>query len=294
MNHRSAGDLLAALTIIAERAGKEILAYYVKAAEDGGIEVRQKADSSPVTVADEAAETLILEALAKLTPDIPIVSEEAASAGYLPDVSGGRFWLVDPLDGTKEFISHNGEFTVNIALVENGRPTAGVVHAPALAMTWAGAQANAGSWAGSGAADGATTDRATTEGGGADVGGAPTATFSEPGKETMAIRARAIPEDGATVIASRRHGSGAELDAFLANYTVKDRVTAGSSLKFCLVAAARADLYPRFGRTMEWDTAAGHAVLLAAGGTVETLDGQTLAYGKPGFENPHFVAKGVG
>ncbi len=266
MSQRDAEDLLSVLKLIAERAGKEILAYYVEAEEGNGPEVRHKADSSPVTDADEAAEAFILEALAKLTPDVPVVSEEAASAGHLPDVSGGRFWLVDPLDGTREFLSHNGEFTVNIALVESGRPVAGVVHAPALAMTWLGAQPDEG--------------RAI-------------ARFSETDNETMEINARALPDEGATVIASRRHGSGDQIDEFLAGYTVKDRITAGSSLKFCLVANGRADLYPRFGRTMEWDTAAGHAVLLAAGGRVETVDGASLSYGKPGFENPHFIAYGA-
>jgi 3'(2'), 5'-bisphosphate nucleotidase len=284
---QDAEDLLAVLKLIAERAGKEILAYYVAAGEGDGPKVREKADSTPVTDADEAAEAFILEALAKLTPDIPVVSEEAASAGYLPDVSGGRFWLVDPLDGTREFLSRNGEFTVNIALVQDGRPVAGVVHAPALAMTWSGAQGGIGSGVRTGT--GGTADRPAV------------AEFSETDKETMAIRVRAFPADGITVIASRRHGSGDLLDGFLKDYTVKDRVSAGSSLKFCLVASGRADLYPRFGRTMEWDTAAGHAVLLAAGGTVETAaggdvattPGQPLTYGKPGFENPFFIAKGA-
>ena len=262
-------DLLAVLRVIAERAGKEILAYYVEAKE---IEVRQKADASPVTEADEAAEALILEALAKLTPGIPVVSEEAASAGHVPDVSGGRFWLVDPLDGTKEFISRNGEFTVNIALVVAGVPVAGVVHAPALAMTWAGAKG----------AEGAQ-DRPD---------GPALATYSQTDQPPMAIAARAIPPEGAVVVASRRHGSGSELDEFLAGYEVKEQVSAGSSLKFCLVATAKADLYPRFGRTMEWDTAAGHAVLRAAGGKVLTQEGAPLVYGKPGFENPHFIAYG--
>ena len=130
-------DLLAVLRTIAERAGKEILAYYVEAEE---IEVRQKEDASPVTEADEAAEAFILEALAKLTPQIPVVAEELAAAGKLPDNvdPAGDFWLVDPLDGTKEFLKRNGEFTVNIALIHGGEPIAGVVHAPALAMTWAG------------------------------------------------------------------------------------------------------------------------------------------------------------
>lgn len=252
-------DLMAALRLIAERAGKVILQYYVDAEE---IDVRQKDDASPVTDADEAAETFILGALNTLTPHIPIVSEEAAAAGEVPQIDGDFFWLVDPLDGTKEFLSRNGEFTVNIALIEHGVPVAGVVHAPALAMTWAGA-------------------------------GEGTATFSETDNPPMPISVREIPAEGATVVASRRHGTGEELERFLSSRSVKDRVTAGSSLKFCLVASGQADLYPRFGRTMEWDTAAGHAVLLAAGGEVWTLDNEPLDYGKPGFENPDFIAEGV-
>ncbi len=280
---QEAEDLLAVLKLIAERAGKEILAYYVEGEEGDGPVVREKADSTPVTEADDAAEAVILEALAKLTPDIPVVSEEAAAGGHLPDVSGGRFWLVDPLDGTREFLSRNGEFTVNIALIQDGRPVAGVVHAPALAMTWAGAQAGVGLEAD------------------VEATGPAVASFSETDKETMAIRVRELPAEGATVVASRRHGSGDLLDAFLKDYSVKDLVSAGSSLKFCLVASGRADLYPRFGRTMEWDTAAGQAVLLAAGGSVETVAGGDVAttpgvpltYGKPGFENPFFVARGA-
>ena len=255
-------DLLAVLKLIAERAGKVILAYY---AEGGEIEVATKADSSPVTAADEAAEDFILEALATMTPDIPVVAEEAAAAGKIPDVSDGRFWLVDPLDGTKEFISRNGEFTVNIALIEDGQPIAGVVHAPAMAMTWAGHCEPDTPWR---------------------------AVYSNTGQPPMDIHTRDIPDEGATVVASRRHGSGEALEAFLARYKVADTISAGSSVKFCLVASGRADLYPRFGRTMEWDTAAGHAVLMAAGGGVFTESGAPLSYGKPGFENPHFYAVG--
>ena len=261
---KESDDLLAVLRVVAERAGKTILAYYAEAEE---IEVRKKADASPVTEADEAAEDCILAFLKTLTPEVPIVSEEQAAAGILPDVSGGRFWLVDPLDGTKEFLNRNGEFTVNIALIELGQPVAGVVHAPALAMTWAGCR---------------------------EVGAPARATFSQTDQPLMDVRVRPFPEGGITVVASRRHGSGEELEGFLAGYSVKDRVTAGSSLKFCLVASGRADLYPRFGRTMEWDTAAGHAVLAAAGGAVTTVEGAPLTYGKPGFENPYFVARGAG
>lgn len=254
-------DLLAVLRLIAERAGKVILGYYAEAEE---IEVRRKSDASPVTEADESAETFILEALKTLTPHIPVVSEEKAEAGELPDISDGLFWLVDPLDGTKEFLTRNGEFTVNIGLIQDGEPIAGVVHAPALAMTWAGA-------------------------------GPGTATFSETDHPPMPIEAREMPEEGVVVVASRRHGDPARLAAFLADYTVQEQVEAGSSIKFCLVASGRADLYPRFGRTMEWDTAAGHAILLAAGGSVMRADGRgPLTYAKPGFENPHFVARGKG
>ena len=263
-----AEDILAVLKLIAERAGKVILAYYVEA---GDVEVREKDDASPVTEADEAAETFILGALNTLTPDIPVVAEEAMAAGEVPEIEGNRFWLVDPLDGTREFLSRNGEFTVNIALIEDGQPAAGVVHAPAMAMTWAGVCGDR--------EDGSK--------------GSGRAVFAETDQPVMDIRARAIPDEGAVVVASRRHGSGDELEKFLAGYKVAERVTAGSSLKFCLVASGRADLYPRFGRTMEWDTAAGHAVLLAAGGQVCTLDGEPLDYGKPGFENPNFYAVGV-
>ncbi len=250
-------DLIAALRSIAERAGQVILAHYAKG---GDIEVRGKDDDSPVTDADEAAETFILRALENLTPEIPVVSEEAMAAGARPDISGDLFWLVDPLDGTKEFLARNDEFTVNIALIQDGAPIAGVVHAPAMAMTWAGAGR---------------------------------ATFSQTGQPPKGIEARRPPEDGLVVVASRRHGVARDLDRFLADYDVAEQVAAGSSLKFCLVASGTADLYPRFGRTMEWDTAAGHAVLLAAGGSVTRADdGSPLGYGKPGFENPHFIARG--
>lgn len=252
-------DLASILRLIAERAGKVVLAYYVEGEE---IAVKEKEDSSPVTEADEACEAFILEALRTMTPFIPIVSEEAASDGKTPEVDpDGLFWLVDPLDGTKEFISRNGEFTVNIALIEKGVPIAGVVHAPALAMTWTAAEG--------------------------------IAEFSQTDHPPMQISCRPIPEEGAVAVASRRHGSGDKLDAFLAKHQVGETVSAGSSIKFCLLASGKADLYPRFGRTMEWDTAAGQAVLMAAGGSVEDTLGKPLRYGKlPIFENPEFIAYG--
>ncbi|WP_205665081.1 3'(2'),5'-bisphosphate nucleotidase CysQ [Caldimonas tepidiphila] len=246
--------LLAPVCDIARIAGRAILEIYGRE-----IVVQHKQDASPVTEADARAEALILEALGALLPGVPVVAEESVSQGRIPAV-GDSFWLVDPLDGTKEFINRNGEFTVNIALVRQGVPVLGVVLAPALGRLFAG-MAGAG---------------ATLE----DAAGCRSIRVREPGA------------DGLVVVGSRSHGDAAAMDAFLGGTRVAALRGAGSSLKFCLVAAAEADLYPRLGRTMEWDTAAGHAVLLAAGGRVLTREGQALRYGKAGFENPHFVAAG--
>ncbi len=256
MNTPPLEELLQQVRDLAKQAGVTILRYYAE-----GVTVRAKADLSPVTEADEAAEAIILQVLAALTSAIPIVAEEAVAAGDVPDVSGGRFWLVDPLDGTREFLSRNGEFTVNIALIEQGLPILGVVHAPALGLSYAAA-------------------------------GPGTATRERDGGPPEPVTARATPADGAVVVASRSHGNERALEAYLANIRVKSLVKAGSSLKFCRIASGSADLYPRFGRTMEWDTAAGHAVLLAAGGSIETVDGDPLLYRKKGFENPAFIARG--
>ena len=245
-------QLLQAVIDITRRAGDLILQVYAT-----DFAVRGKTDASPVTEADERAEALIVPALQMLAPEVPVVAEEAVAGGATPEI-GDWFWLVDPLDGTKEFISRNGEFTVNIALVHQGAPVLGVVLAPALGRLFAGV-------AGQGA-------------------------FVEDGTGRRPIRCRAVPDAGLTVVASRSHGDAAALDAFLAGRTVASLVNAGSSLKLCLVAAGEADLYPRLGRTMEWDIAAGHAVLAAAGGQVQTLQGQPLRYGKAGFDNPHFSA----
>lgn len=252
--------LLAMLRDLAERAGEAALVYYTET-----MEVQEKDDQTPLTQADLAADKVIREALEAETPDIPIVSEEGVDQGRVPEV-GERFWLVDPLDGTKEFVSRNGEFTINVALVERGRPVAGVVHAPAIGMTWAGASAGDG------------TARATV---------------AETGQPGTPIAARHIPPQGVTVVASRRHGDPEEMTRFLGSYAIAEQRDAGSSVKFCLVASGKADIYPRFGRTMEWDTAAGHAVLAAAGGRVEDTHGNPLTYGKPEFANPPFVAYGL-
>ena len=246
--------LLDALLPIARQAGAAIMNIYAT-----DFEVRGKDDASPVTEADECAEALILPALASLTPDIPIVAEEAVAAGHNPTV-GERFWLVDPLDGTKEFINRNGEFTVNIALIENGSPVLGVVFAPALDRLFAGA-----------------------------VG---LGSFVEDQGVRRNIACRSEPAAGLTVVASRSHGDADALASFLAGRKVASQTNAGSSLKLCLVAAGEADVYPRLGRTMEWDIAAGDAVLRAAGGIVRTLDGPALRYGKADFANPHFAAWG--
>lgn len=240
----------------AEAAAKAILAHY-----ESGCGTSRKADGSPVTEADHAAEAVILPILRRLTPDIPVVSEEEAAAGLTPQVAGGTFWLVDPLDGTKEFIRRNGEFTVNIALVLDGAPALGVVLLPVTGECFAAA-------------------------------GPGTAVRGLPGEADQPIRVRAVPAEGLTVLTSRSHADNTALDGYLADRKVKERVVAGSSLKFCRIAEGRGDLYPRLGPTCEWDTAAGHAVLLGAGGAVDTLDGRPLPYGKPGFVNPHFVARG--
>lgn len=247
--------LLDRLLPIVRNAGELIMTIY-----GSDFSVRGKADQSPVTEADERAEALILPALAALLPDTPIVAEEAVAAGEIPEV-GTRFWLVDPLDGTKEFISRNGEFTVNIALIENGQPTVGVVLAPALGRLFAGAVGHG--------------------------------SFIEDADGRRPITVRRVPPEGLTVVASRSHGDATALDAFLAGRKVAELRGAGSSLKICLVAAGEADLYPRLGRTMEWDIAAGHAVLSAAGGKLTRTDGSPLGYGKPDFANPHFVAAGT-
>ena len=272
--------LTATLCEIALRAGQEILAVYAS-----DFTVRGKADASPVTEADTRAERVILEGLGECAPGIPVVAEESAAAGEIPDVGGGPFFLVDPLDGTREFIGRNGEFTVNVALIEDGAPTVGVVHLPALDETfWTAGDGVAWRARGGGRAGGTGIAGTAAGGAGGDAGiGAPGAA------ERIACRR---PGDALVAIASRSHRSP-ETDAWLRRFDVAEIASAGSSLKFCRIAEGAADLYPRLGRTMEWDVAAGHAILSAAGGSVETMDGAPLTYGKPGFDNPRFVARGL-
>jgi 3'(2'), 5'-bisphosphate nucleotidase len=251
----SLSALLASVRPLAEEAGRATLAFY---GDKAG--AREKADGSPVTLADEAAEAIILPALRALTPDIPVVSEEEVSRGVGPFCVGARFWLVDPLDGTKEFLNGNREFTVNIALINNGYPVLGVVVAPALGETYKGMEREA---------------------------------YLIDSTGERKILCRHPPTEGETVVCSRSHGDAKTTEAYLKSRKVAAFRVAGSSLKLCLIAQGEADLYPRLGTTMEWDIAAGHAVLAAAGGGIMTLNGTPLVYGKPFFRNPHFVAHGA-
>jgi 3'(2'), 5'-bisphosphate nucleotidase len=240
-------------------AGRAACAIY-----RSGFEVQTKQDDSPVTAADHAAEAIILARLAAAVPSIPVVAEEQVAAGHVPQ-TGNEFFLVDPLDGTKEFIQRRGDFTVNIALVRAGTPALGVVYAPEKSRLFAGDV---------GARRAFRSEQSVDE--------------QEPASRTD-IRVRMPPPVGLTVVASRSH-LNAETDQYLRRLKISNLVSVGSSLKFCLVAAGEADVYPRLGPTMEWDTAAGHAVLAAAGGTVVNLDSTPFRYGKPEFRNGFFIA----
>jgi 3'(2'), 5'-bisphosphate nucleotidase len=239
-------------------AGEAILLVYDRA----DFEVRVKGDSSPVTEADEAADRVISAGLRAAFPNVPLITEEQAESHSL---SASSFLIVDPLDGTKEFVQRRGDFTVNIAYVEDGVPVAGVVYAPAKRRLFY-----------------------TLPDGGAVEEQGP---FGKDQAGTLRRLQVAKPDNSALmVVASKSHRDQAT-DDYISQYRVRDMTSAGSSLKFCLVATGEADLYPRLGRTMEWDTAAGHAVLRGAGGQVVMFDGhQPLTYGKPGWDNPFFIA----
>jgi len=254
-------ELLDSLIAAALEAGRAIHAIF-----KGDLKLARKKDDSPVTAADHAAEAIILRRLRELLPDTPIIAEEEVAAGRVPAI-GPAFFLVDPLDGTREFIAGRDEFTVNIALVREGTPALGVVYAPATGELFAGDVAAA------------RAVRAAVLG------------HSLQSGTLRPIHVRAAPAAGLTVVGSRSHPNP-KMRAYLTGYLVADVVSIGSSLKFCLLASGAADLYPRLGTTMEWDTAAGHAVLLAAGGGVVTAQGSALLYGKSGFVNPWFIASG--
>jgi 3'(2'), 5'-bisphosphate nucleotidase len=256
-------ELLCSLTDLASLASVEIMKHFQTA-----LDVRQKRDASPVSDADEAAERVILDGLSQLLPEVPVLAEEMSAAEgvrAMPET----FLLVDPLDGTREFISGRADFTVNIGLIVSGSPVLGVVTAPAKGRAWIGAQ-GLGAFA-------------------ADL--VPGARWDWTRASPIKTRPASVPM---VAVASRSHGD-AQTEAFLAAHKITERTAAGSSLKFCLLAEGLADVYPRFGPTMEWDTAAGHAVLNAAGGRVVMPDGAPFRYNKEetGFRNGAFIAWGA-
>jgi 3'(2'),5'-bisphosphate nucleotidase len=251
------------LADVALQAGPAIMQVYERA--DPG--ARMKPDHSPVCEADERAECLILSALAARLPQWRVVAEESAARGVIP-VCGRGFLLVDPLDGTKEFLGRNGEFTVNIALVVDTEPRAGAVYAPALGKLWFGGEHAFACEAKPGTA--------------------------LPGpQERRLLKVRPVPAHGIIALTSRSH-LDSETETLLADLNISERQQVGSSLKFCLIAEGGADIYPRFGPTMEWDVAAGEAVLRAAGGRVLSAEGASLCYGKKSesYRNGPFVAWG--
>ncbi|HEV7163945.1 MAG TPA: 3'(2'),5'-bisphosphate nucleotidase CysQ [Gammaproteobacteria bacterium] len=247
--------LLAPLLDIARSASQQIMRIYAT-----DFDVATKADQSPVTEADLAAHQVIVTDLKRITPDIPVLSEESADIPYAERRRWDSYWLVDPLDGTKEFISKNGDFTVNIALVQNGEPLVGVVHVPATGLSYYGCV------------------------------GVGAFRRDQDGQASPIHVRKLIPDAPVKVVASRSH-RGELLDGYLEKLGAHTTVSRGSSLKFCLVAEGAADVYPRLGPTSEWDTAAGHAVLTAAGGQVIGVDGAPLRYNtKDSLLNPHFIA----
>lgn len=269
MSHPSFNELNSALVPLAIEVGQLILSYY-----HSDLEIETKSDDSPVTLADKAAEKIIIEKLTTSWPDITIVAEEMCAAGHIPDVSG-TFFLVDPLDGTKEFINKRDEFTVNIALIVNNSPYYGLVLTPALGELFITLSAES---AGFLQLHGNLKDLTDED------------KVFAPSKFTS-ISARDWPETGPVGVVSRSHPDEITA-AFLTKNNVKDQISAGSSLKFCQLARGLADLYPRFGPTMEWDTAAGHAVLSSAGGALVTGSGDPFLYGKYDrkYLNGEFIA----
>jgi 3'(2'), 5'-bisphosphate nucleotidase len=250
--------LVAVMRRLALEGGAMIMEIY----DSPGFDVRLKSDASPVTAADEAADAVISAGLRAAFPDLPLVTEEQAESHAL---TAATFLIVDPLDGTKEFVQRRGDFTVNIAYVENGVPLRGVVYAPAKGRLF------------------------YTDASGQAVEETGPFSLDTPGP-TRGLHV-SVPDNRALMVVASKSHRDAATDAYIARYSVKDMTSAGSSLKFCLVATGEADLYPRLGRTMEWDTAAGDAVLRGAGGRVLRLhDHKPLTYGKPGWDNPFFLA----
>jgi 3'(2'), 5'-bisphosphate nucleotidase len=247
-------DLLELAASLARRA-----AAAIEAVKRAGFAVERKTDESPVTEADRVAEALIVEALREATPDYPVVAEEEVAAGIVT-AAAARTWLVDPLDGTRDFAKGRSEYATCIGLVEAGRPLLGAIALPASGELFAGRRGD-GAWK-------------------EDAGG------------RRRIAVRAVPPEGLTVLASRTYAEDPRMQPFLAGRPIAERRAVSSALKFCRIAEGAADLYPRFGGTMEWDTAAGQAIVEAAGGSVTLVDGRPLRYGKPGWRNPDFVCHG--
>ena len=254
---------------IAIDAGEITLDYFdggPKAGEPGL--VQEKGDGSPVTLADQEAERFIQRKLAELVPDVPMVGEESKAAGDMPDLTGhDYFWLVDPLDGTKEFINGSNDFTVNIGLIHKDEPVMGVVYMPATGVLYAGH----------------------------GLGTAIRWSDESQSRQDRSIIARPPPAEGLTIMGSRSHGNNERMQDFLSGFKVKKIVPRGSSLKICAIAEGKADMYPRLGPTCEWDTAAAHAVLNAAGGVLTGLNGEPFTYGHVDRDmlNPEFVAASV-
>lgn len=245
---------------LAVDAGELTLDYF----DEGGMmdNVMHKEDGSPLTKADQAAEDLITAGLKDIDESVPIIGEEAAAAGKLPELGDNAyFWLVDPLDGTKEFISGSGDYTVNIALIKNGQPLLGIVYAPFHGELYSGI-VGLGAWR-----------------------------WLDDTDHEKDIRTRKAPKEGLSIVASKSHGSGEKLDQFLEGFKINKLIKRGSSLKICAVAAGKADIYPRFGPTCQWDTAAADAVLRAAGGMITDEAGKPLTYGQgaPKYMNPEFI-----
>ncbi|HYL49008.1 MAG TPA: 3'(2'),5'-bisphosphate nucleotidase CysQ [Stellaceae bacterium] len=246
--------------IEAARSGVEAAAAVILKIYATPFEVRRKADQSPVTLADEEAERLIVAALERVAPEIPIVAEEQVAASGLPATLASRYWLVDPLDGTRGFVDRSDEFSINVGLIEDGWPVLGVIGVPTQHLIYAAA-------------------------------GPGTATRQRAGGKPERIAARVAPVHP-VVLSSRLHGSSRRVEAYLATLPGAVHRQMGSAYKFCLIAEGAADHYPRYGETCEWDTAAGQAILEAAGGSVTTVDGARLGYGKAGYRNPAFIARG--
>ena len=250
-------DMLDTIILLAKQAGEEIMTEYQRDHQGS-----PKADGSPLTVADLKADELITKGLQKNYPSIPIVSEEQSNKRSPESLQNQEFFLVDPLDGTKEFIKKNGEFTVNIALIKNATPILGVVHAPALNETWYGV-----------------------------VG--VNAKKENANQETSVLHAKSPNNpNGLVITGSRSHGQTQDMDNWIGERKIAEVILCGSSIKLCRIAEGVVDAYPRLAPTMEWDTAAAHAVLAASGGNIQTLEGEELTYCKDSFRNPFFIATG--